>query len=117
MRNADNNANACSVNATSSQALTGIPNGTTIRNAYLYWGASGNSADTSVTLNGSTVTASRTFARTFNNGTAFNFFGAFADVTGLVTGNGSYTFGNLNVAVGTPWCGSQAVVGGWALIV
>lgn len=117
LRNADNNTNACSVNATSSQALTGIPMGTTIRNAYLYWGASGNTADTSVSLNGSTVTATRTFARTFNNGTAFNFFGAFADVTPLVTGNGTYTFGNLTVGTGTPWCGSQAVVGGWALIV
>ncbi len=117
LRNADNNTNACTVNATSSQALTGIPAGTTIRNAYLYWGASGNAADTSVSLNGSTVTATRTFARTFNNGTAFNFFGAFADVTSLVTGNGTYTFGNLTVGTGTPWCGSQAVAGGWALIV
>ena len=117
LRNADNTTNACSINATSAQALSGIPVGTTIRNAYLYWGASGNAADTSVTLNGSAVTATRTFARTFNNGTAFNFFGAFADVTPLVTGNGTYTFGGLTVATGTPWCGSQAVTGGWALIV
>jgi uncharacterized repeat protein (TIGR01451 family) len=117
LRNADNTTNACSINATSSQALSGIPVGTTIRNAYLYWGASGNAADTSVTLNGSAVTATRTFARTFNNGTAFNFFGAYADVTPLVAGNGTYTFGGLTVATGTPWCGSQAVTGGWALIV
>jgi trimeric autotransporter adhesin len=117
LRSAPNTTNACTINPTSTQALAGIPAGTTIRNAYLYWGASGNSADTSVTLNGSTITASRTFARTFNNGTAFNFFGAFADVTSLVSGNGTYTFGNLTVANGTPWCNSEAVVGGWALIV
>jgi uncharacterized repeat protein (TIGR01451 family) len=117
LRSAPNTTNACSINTTSSQALSGIPAGTTIRNAYLYWGASGNTADTSVSLNGNTVTASRTFARTFNNGTAFNFFGAFADVTSLVTGNGTFTFGNLTVANGTPWCNSEAVVGGWALFV
>jgi uncharacterized repeat protein (TIGR01451 family) len=117
LRNAPNTSNACSVNATSTQALSGIPALRTVRKAYLYWGASGNTADTTVTLNGSNVTASRTFARTFNNGTAFNFFGGFADVTALVSGNGSYTFGGLTVANGTPWCGSQAVTGGWALIV
>jgi trimeric autotransporter adhesin len=117
LRNAPNTTNACSVNTTSSQALAGIPANRTIRKAYLYWGASGNTADTTVTLNGNNVTASRTFTRTFNNGTAFNYFGGFADVTTLVAGNGNFTFGGLTVANGTPWCGSQAVVGGWALIV
>jgi hypothetical protein len=117
LRSAPNVTNACSINTTSTQNLSGIPATRTIRNAYLYWGASGNTADTSVTLNGTTVTASRTFARTFNNGTAFNFFGAFADVTSLVGGNGSYTFGGLTVQTGTPWCISQAVDVGWSLIV
>jgi hypothetical protein len=117
LRNAPNTTNACSVNTTSTQLLAGIPALRTVRKAYLYWGASGNTADTTVTLNGSNVTASRTFTRTFNNGTAFNYFGGFADVTTLVSGNGSYTFGGLTVANGTPWCGSQAVVGGWSLIV
>jgi hypothetical protein len=38
--------------------------------------------DTQVTLNGTTVTASRTFARTWNNGgTNYPFFGDFANVT------------------------------------
>jgi uncharacterized repeat protein (TIGR01451 family) len=117
LRNAPNTSNACSVNTTSTQALSGIPATRTVRKAYLYWGASGNTADTTVTLNGNNVTASRTFTRTFNNGTSFNFFGGFADVTTMVSGNGSYTFGGLTVANGAPWCGSQAVVGGWALIV
>jgi uncharacterized repeat protein (TIGR01451 family) len=117
LRNAANTSSPCTVNSTSSQTLSGIPATRTVRKAYLYWGASGNSADTTVTLNGSNVTASRTFSRTFNNGTAFNFFGGFADVTSLVSGNGNYTFGGLNVATGAPWCASQAVVGGWALIV
>ncbi len=107
----------CNVAATSSQQLTGIPALRTVRTAYLYWGASGTTPDTSVTLNGNTVTASRTFESTFNNGTAYEFYGGFADVTSLVTGNGTYTFGGLNVSTGNPWCGSQAVVGGWSLIV
>jgi hypothetical protein len=102
LRNSPNTGNACTVNTTSTQTLSGIPALRTVRNAYLYWGGSGNSADTTVTLNGTTVTASRTFARTFNNGTVFNFFGAFADVTSLVSGNGSFTFGGLTVSTGTP---------------
>lgn len=120
MRTSPNTAGGtlmCNVAATSSQSLNGIPAGRTVRNAYLYWGASGTTPDTQVTLNGNTVNASRTFERTFNNGTAFEFYGGFADVTSLVTGNGTYTFGGLNVSVGNPWCGSQAVVGGWSLIV
>ncbi|HLA70542.1 MAG TPA: hypothetical protein VK624_03460 [Steroidobacteraceae bacterium] len=117
LRNSPNTGNACTVNTTSTQTLSGIPALRTVRNAYLYWGGSGNSADTTVTLNGTTVTASRTFARTFNNGTVFNFFGAFADVTSLVSGNGSFTFGGLTFSTGTPWCNSEAVVGGWSLVV
>jgi uncharacterized repeat protein (TIGR01451 family) len=119
LRNSPNTGSPCAVNATSSQQLSGIPVGRTVRNAYLYWGGSGNSPDTTVTLNGNNVTASRTFTRTFNNGTAFNFFGGFADVTSIVAplGNANYTFGGLNVSTGNPWCGSQAVVGGWSLIV
>ena len=47
--------NTCTLNTTSTQTLSGIPAGTTIRNAYLYWGGSGATAaynDTTVTLNG-----------------------------------------------------------------
>lgn len=117
LRNSPNTDSPCTVNTTSSQQLSGIPAGRSVRRAYLYWGASGNTPDTSVTLNGQTVTASRTFQRQFNNGTAFNFYGGFADVTSRVSGNGTYTFGGLNVSTGSPWCASQAVVGGWALIV
>lgn len=119
MRNSPNTGSPCTINSTSARALSGIPLGRTVRNAYLYWGASGNTPDTSVTLNGIIVNASRSFARNFNNGTSFNFYGGFADVTSIVAplGNSTYTFGNLNVSTGSPWCDSQAVVGGWALIV
>ena len=108
------------VNATSTTALSGIPAGTTIRNAYLYWGGSGGTADTSVTFNGSPITASRTFAATYTGVTpSLPFFGAFANVTSIVntTRNGNYTFGGLAVVTGSPHCDVSAVVSGWSLIV
>jgi uncharacterized repeat protein (TIGR01451 family)/fimbrial isopeptide formation D2 family protein len=118
LRNSD--TNTCNLNTTSTTALSGIPNGTTIRNAYLYWGGSGGTADTSVTFNGNTVTATRTFAATYTGVTpSLPYFGAFANVTSIVntTRNGNYTFGGLAVVTGTPHCDVSAVVAGWSLIV
>jgi len=113
----------CNVSGTSTTALSGIPANTTIRAAYLYWGGSGSSADTSVTLNGNTVNATRTFSATYT-GVSPNlpYFGAFAVVTNIVQatgtlGNGNYTFGNLTVEQGSPHCDVSAVVSGWSLIV
>src|SRR5215510_6013660 len=118
LRTQDNNGDACAVGATNTAALNGIPAGSSIVAAYLYWGGSGATVDSSVTLNASAVTASRTFTTTFNNGgTDFPFFGGFADVTSRVTGNGNFTFGGLTVTTGTPHCGSQAVLAGWGLVV
>ena len=120
LRTQDNNGNACLVGATSSQMLSGVPlNPTSIR-AFLYWGGSGGTADTSVTLNGTTVTAQNTFAATYTGvSPSLPFFGAFAEITQLniVTGNGNYTFGGLNVVTGSPHCDVSAVVAGWSLIV
>ncbi len=115
--------NTCALNTTSTQTLSGIPANTTIRNAYLYWGGSGATAaynDTTVTLNGTPVTATRTFARTWVNGASYPFFGDFANVTSIVNaanGNGTYTFGGLTVNTGTPHSGNSTCAGGWALIV
>lgn len=118
LRSAPNTTNACSVNGSSSNSLSGIPVGATIRAAYLYWAGSGSTIDSQVTFNGSTVFASRTFTATFVfNGTNFDFFSGFSDVTALVTGNGNYTFSGLTVNTGAPHCGSQAVLSGWGLIV
>src|SRR5262245_26033283 len=64
LRAAENNVNPCSLNPTSSQMLSGIPAGATIRAAYLYWGGSGATVDANVTLNGTGVTASQTFTTT-----------------------------------------------------
>jgi uncharacterized repeat protein (TIGR01451 family) len=110
--------NACNVTGNSTAAVAGIPGGSTILAAYLYWGGSGGTVDANVTLNGNAIAASRTFTTTFNNGgTNFPYFGGFANVTALVAGNGNFTFGGLTVNTGNPHCGSSAVVSGWGLVV
>jgi uncharacterized repeat protein (TIGR01451 family) len=113
-----NLGNACSVGSSSSQALAGVPAGASIVAAYLYWGGSGSTVDATVTLNGATVTASRTFQATFPlSGSSFPYFGGFADVTSRVIGDGSFTVGGLSVNTGAPHCGSEAVAAGWGLVV
>jgi uncharacterized repeat protein (TIGR01451 family) len=88
-----------------------------VRAAYLYWAGSGSTPDTNVTLNGSSVTADRVFTATFPfNGTDYDFFSGFADVTSLVAGNGNITVGGLTVNTGAPHCAVEAVQGGWGLI-
>jgi uncharacterized repeat protein (TIGR01451 family) len=118
LRTQDNGGNACAVGGSGAAALTGIPAGASVVAAYLYWGGSGGTVDANVSLNGSGVAAGRTFIATFTNGgTSFPYFGAFADVTSRVSGNGNYTFGGLTVNTGAPHCGSSAVAAGWSLIV
>ena len=118
LRSQPNTVDACSLNATSSNPLSGIPAAATVRNAFLYWAGSGSTIDSTVTLNGSAVSANRTFTATFVfNGNNFDFFSGFADVTALISGNGNVTFGGLTVNNGAPHCGSQAVLAGWSLIV
>ncbi len=105
---------ATTVNAT----LSGIPGGATVQAAYLYWAGSGSTPDLTVTFQGTSVTATRSFSETFTFGaTNYDFFSGFADVTGLVSGNGSYGFSGLTVNNGAPFCAVQAVVAGWSLVV
>ena len=118
LRTEPNTGNSCAVGPSSTSPLANIPATATIRNAYLYWAGSGSTVDSSVTLNGNTVTAGRTFTATFNAfNTNFDFFSGFADVTALVGGNGIYTFSGLTVNTGAPHCGSSAVLAGWSMVV
>lgn len=116
LRTQPDSGDSCAVGATSSRALTGIPAGASIVAAYLYWGGSGSSVDATVALNGSTVTASRTFQAVYPYDPNLPFFGGFADVTNRVTGNGTYTFSGLTVNTGAPHCTPSAVLAGWGLI-
>src|SRR5690606_32252151 len=83
----------------------GIPAGSTVLKAYLYWGGSGN-VDANVTLNGNALVADDTFTDNFqtflnNQDYDLDYFGGVKDVTGIVTGNGSYPISGLTVATTT----------------
>lgn len=110
-------ADACAVGAASSNPISGIPAGSTITAAFLYWGGSGNVVDNTVTFNGFNVVADRVFSAPFVLGNTYDFFGGFADVTPLVTGNGTYTVSGLTVNTGAPHCAVQAVLAGWSLMI
>lgn len=118
LRTSPNTISACAITGSSSSAITSIPAGATIRAGYLYWAGSGSATDATVSLNGASVSADRSFTDTFVFfGTDYDFFSGFADVTGLISGNGLYTFSGLSVDNGGQYCSSQAVVAGWSLIV
>jgi fimbrial isopeptide formation D2 family protein/uncharacterized repeat protein (TIGR01451 family) len=104
-------ANAGTDNGT----VSGIPAGSSIVAAYLYYAGSSATIDSTVTFNGNNLTASRTF----NDSTHVPWYGGFVDVTSLVSGNGSYSFGGLVVdnTQGGAYCGNQTLLAGWALVV
>ena len=128
LRKQPNTVDACAVTTASSGTLSGLPAGASIRAAYLYWAGSFSTAfgstrttpDYTVTFEGQNTAADRTFTETFAyNGTDYDFFSGFADVTTIVAsrGNGIYTLANLSVNTGTPHCAVQSVVAGWSLVV
>lgn len=103
-----------------SKPLTTIPSGARILYARLYWAGSATTVDTQVTLNGTTVNAEQTYTSEYSTGgVTYNYFAAAADVTSIVKakGNGTYTFANLTVSNGNPWCAVEGVLGGFALLV
>jgi trimeric autotransporter adhesin len=110
-------SDGCALVGSSTSSLLTIPAGANVVAAYLYWGGSGASADTSVTFNGNTITASgaNVFDEVLADGREF--FGGVADVTSLVSGNGSYTFSGLTVDNGGAHCSISTVVAGWSLVV
>lgn len=123
LRSASNTSNACSLVTTRTAAVSGIPAGSTIAAAYLYWGGSGATPDYTVGFNAGNTLGSTTnitaaagdrFTETY---TTKSFFGGFYDVTSLVTGNGNYTFGGLSVDSGGDYCSGQNVMSAWALVV
>ncbi len=119
LRTQPNTGNACAVTNSNTAALSGIPAGASIRAAYLYWAGSGATPDDNITLDGTNLTASRSFTETFILGSTYDFFSGFIDITTQVAskGNGNYTFSNLSVNNGAPHCAVQAVVSGWTMLV
>ncbi len=104
----------------SSVATLNLNSNDIIESAYLYWAGSGT-GDFNVKLNGIDITSQRNFsAIQSSNGNPF--FSAFADVTTQLqtTGNGTYTFSDLDV---TPflnpftYCNNGTNFAGWAIVV
>lgn len=124
LRTQSDAANPCTVTNSGIGNLSGIPATATITAAYLYWAGSydtgqGVPPDYNVTLNGSNLSADRTFTEMFPYTNNLYFFSGFKDVTTIVasTGNGNYTFNNLAVNSGFPHCNVSAVLSGWSLVV
>ncbi|QAA81808.1 T9SS type B sorting domain-containing protein [Aequorivita sp. H23M31] len=107
---------ACTI-MTSSSANFQLDPGQTLLSAHLYWAGSGG-GDFNVKLNGTPITAQRTFALTSTSG--LNYFSAYADVTNILAfqGQGTYTLSDLDLTnVIGPYCPGGTNFGGWAIIV
>ncbi|MFP9113502.1 CARDB domain-containing protein [Flavobacterium sp. RHBU_3] len=112
----------CTILTTSSADLN-LGSGDTVMKAYLYWAGSGT-GDYDIKLNGTDITATRTFPVQAVNtdGATRDYFSAWADVTSLVqtTGNGTYTVSDLDltaVVSQTLYCGIKTNFGGWAIVI
>jgi gliding motility-associated-like protein len=101
---------------TTSANLT-IPAGSTITNAYLYWGGTGD-GDFNISLNGTAITPDRRFTVPLNAISAA--FGAFKDVTNQVkaAGTTTYTVSDLvpETLIGGPQ-NTSVNFGGWCIVV
>lgn len=102
---------------TSSSATLNLEPAQNIVAAYLYWAGSGE-GDFEVKLNGDPITSERTFSNELDPQRVF--FAAFANVTQQLqnSGNGVYTFSELDLTnVIAPYCPSGTNFGGWSIII
>ena len=134
-RTQSNTGDACAVlpaGTNNNASITGIPAGSSVVAAHLYWAGSHSTQapsvltapDYTVTFEGNTVTApgNRQYTSNFTAG-AFDldFFSGVADVTSIVSSrgnpNGSYSFSGLSTNNADPHCAPSAVTAGWSLII
>lgn len=104
---------------TSSSANLNLGAGDNIEAAYLYWAGCGT-GDFNIQLNGTPINATRTFSNILVQGTDYNFFSAFADVTSLVQsqGNGTYTVSDLDVSSFINYhFENRTNFAGWAMVI
>ena len=106
---------------TSSAANLNLNSNQTIESVYLYWAGSGF-GDFNVQLNGTPITAQRTFTN-ISVTSGLNYFSAFADVTAQVvaTGNGSYTLSDLDISsdltTNPGYCNNRTNFAGWTMVI
>ncbi|NMH26655.1 T9SS type B sorting domain-containing protein [Flavobacterium sp. SE-s28] len=120
MNTAENNGNAFCFALTESAATLNLNSSDQIESAYLYWAGSGT-GDFDVKLNGTDISATRTFEYIHWN-FGYEYFSAFADVTSLVqaTGNGLYTLSELDInpfLMPDKYCDNRTNFAGWTLVV
>lgn len=97
----------------SSSSQLNVPHGAKIEKVYLQWSGSGQ-VDSAVYLNGSYVRAAKTFNQHLYS---LDFFGAYADVTHLVRGSGTYRVSGLSWSNAHGVCQANAAYGAWSLVV
>ncbi len=118
LRTKANGIDACSIASSVTMNLSGLPTGSTVLAAYLYWAGSSGTPDYTVTFDGKPVTAPTN--RQYSSTTVgYNYFAAAADVTAQVKakGNADYTATDLAVDRSTLFCAVQGVLGGFQLLV
>lgn len=106
----------CEILTTSSADLQ-LETNQNIIAAYLYWAGSGT-GDFDVLLNEFDVTAERTFSEELDENRVF--FAAFADVTDIITSEGSttYTVSEFDITnVISTYCSTGTNFGGWVITV
>ncbi len=118
LRTKANGADACSIASSVTMTLAGLPTGSTVLAAYLYWAGSSSTPDYTVTFDGKATTAPTN--RQYSSTTVgYNYFAAAADVTAQVKakGNANYTATDLTVDRSSLFCAVQGVLGGFQLLV
>ncbi|HET8838821.1 MAG TPA: hypothetical protein VFM82_07500, partial [Flavobacteriaceae bacterium] len=116
MNTAENNGGPCTI-LTSSAADLNLASGQNVVAAYLYWAGSGP-GDFDVSLNGTAITAERTFSHSLDP--SREFFAAFTDVSSqiIAEGNTTYTLSDLDLTSVIPnYCPSGTNFAGWSIII
>ncbi|MCR9181629.1 MAG: gliding motility-associated C-terminal domain-containing protein [Flavobacteriaceae bacterium] len=117
MNTTENGTGAPCTILTSSSAILDLQPSQNVVAAYLYWAGSGD-GDFEVALNGTLITAERTFADQIDEDRVF--FAAFTDITNIIqnTGNTEYTLSELDLTdVIAPYCPTGTNFAGWSIVV
>jgi hypothetical protein len=121
-KNSNNNSDASSLRSFADGDLT-IPADAELKGAYLYWSGSGSTPDYTVTFDGNTVNAIRTFSDTrLQSSLSISYFGGFADVTSIVATQAlgttkTYRMTGLSVSNNGNYYNYQGTVATWTLII
>ena len=106
---------------TQSTAILNLTPNQTIVAAYLYWsGVEDGTFDNNISLNSINYSSSAINVGYPENNLTLDYFGSFVDVSNQVisTGNGLYTFSDLNLnPIIQDYCGSAVYYSGWHLLV